>query len=78
MGAIGYGEFRPIAKNDSDINRQKNRRVVIRIMTGEDMFGGSSPFDNVDTAATIPLRLSLQQITRLQPGEPIRTIFGTP
>ncbi|VAW56671.1 Flagellar motor rotation protein MotB [hydrothermal vent metagenome] len=78
MGAIGYGEFRPIAKNDSDINRQKNRRVVIRIMTGEDMFGGSSPFDNVDTAATIPLRLSSQQITRLQPGEPIRTIFGTP
>ena len=28
MGAIGYGEFRPIVKNDTPENRSKNRRVV--------------------------------------------------
>lgn len=28
MGAVGYGEFRPIVANDSPENRSKNRRVV--------------------------------------------------
>jgi flagellar motor protein MotB len=28
MAAMGYGEFRPVAPNDSDENRAKNRRVV--------------------------------------------------
>jgi flagellar motor protein MotB len=28
MGAIGYGEHRPLAANDTDENRSKNRRVV--------------------------------------------------
>ena len=28
MGAIGYGEFRPIASNEDEENRMKNRRVV--------------------------------------------------
>jgi len=77
MGAIGYGEFRPIADNNSDVNRQKNRRVVIRIMTGEDMFGNSSPFNNVNTSPTIPLRSSSNNLSGLLPSEPIRSIFGT-
>src|SRR3989339_6297 len=29
--AIGYGEFKPIAANDADANRAKNRRVVFLI-----------------------------------------------
>lgn len=28
LGAIGYGQFQPIAPNDSEENRSKNRRVV--------------------------------------------------
>jgi chemotaxis protein MotB len=32
MASIGYGEFRPVAKNDTPENKAKNRRVVITIM----------------------------------------------
>ncbi|HBL15863.1 MAG: hypothetical protein A2X36_08735 [Elusimicrobia bacterium GWA2_69_24] len=28
MGAVGYGDQRPLAPNDSEANRQRNRRVV--------------------------------------------------
>lgn len=33
MGAMGYGEFRPIAPNDTPENRAKNRRVVFFLKT---------------------------------------------
>ncbi len=36
MAAIGYGEFRPIAENDSAEGRAKNRRVILVIMSGTD------------------------------------------
>ncbi len=29
--AIGYGEFRPIAENDSQTNRQRNRRIEVKV-----------------------------------------------
>ena len=31
FSAIGYGEYRPIAMNDTPDNKQKNRRVEILI-----------------------------------------------
>jgi chemotaxis protein MotB len=32
MSAIGYGEYRPIADNDSNAGRQKNRRVTLVVL----------------------------------------------
>jgi len=77
MGAIGYGEFRPIVANDSAINRQKNRRVVVRIMTGEDTFAGSSPFVDNEVDATVPeQQIPVTPVINLQQAEPARSIFG--
>lgn len=36
MAAIGYGEYRPIAGNDTAEDRSRNRRVVLVIMSGAD------------------------------------------
>ncbi len=36
MAATGYAEFRPIAENDTEAGRNKNRRVVLVILAGHD------------------------------------------
>ncbi|MDX1451885.1 MAG: flagellar motor protein MotD [Oleiphilaceae bacterium] len=37
MGAMGYGEFKPVARNDTDRGRAKNRRVVLLISKSSDI-----------------------------------------
>ena len=78
MGAIGYGEFRPKAANDSIVNRQKNRRVVIRMMTGEDVFAETSPFADRKAELVDPVPVFEEPVNRIQAAEPIRSIFETP
>lgn len=79
MGAIGYGEFRPVVTNDTAANRQKNRRVVIRVMTGEDVFGEAGPFADSLVDPSIPAeQIPLTPVSGLQPAEPARSIFGAP
>lgn len=39
LSASGYGEFKPLVPNDSDENRQRNRRVEIHVKT--DLVGNS-------------------------------------
>ncbi len=36
MSAIGYGEFKPIANNDTEEGRNKNRRVVLVVLGHDD------------------------------------------
>ena len=38
LSAAGYGEFDPVAPNDSDENRQKNRRIEITLVPNLDEF----------------------------------------
>jgi len=78
MGAIGYGEFRPIVANDSVENRQKNRRVVIRMMTGEDVFAETSPFIDSKVKANISTPAFEEPINSIQAAEPVRSIFESP
>lgn len=42
MAAIGYGEYRPIAENDTADGRRKNRRVAIIVMAGKRDTGADS------------------------------------
>jgi chemotaxis protein MotB len=47
MGVMGYGEFRPIASNDSAANRAKNRRVEIYIVPKTGV--GEKSYKSLDT-----------------------------
>ncbi len=40
MGAMGYGEFQPIARNDTAAGKSKNRRVVLLISKSQDIRQG--------------------------------------
>ncbi|MBI5210299.1 MAG: OmpA family protein [Elusimicrobia bacterium] len=40
LAAIGYGEFRPVAPNDTPENRSKNRRVVFFVKNSPPKFEG--------------------------------------
>ncbi len=72
MGAIGFGQYRPIVANDSPQNRQRNRRVVIRMLVGDDMFSQTTPLGETSKLATETAQ-SLQ-VNQLQAGEPARAI----
>ena len=74
MGAIGFGEFRPTADNLTVENRQKNRRVVIRVLAGEDMFSDATPFADTEVKASQQLEQPVSAVSSLQAAEPARDL----
>ena len=42
MGAVGYGEFRPVADNATAEGRAQNRRIAITILADE-LAGADAP-----------------------------------
>jgi len=75
MGAIGFGQFRPVSPNDTAEDRQKNRRVVIRILAGEDIFSDSTTLAGKAESASAASQPAAAPVpTRLSPGEPARQL----
>ncbi|MCW9012394.1 MAG: flagellar motor protein MotD [Gammaproteobacteria bacterium] len=74
MGAIGFGEFRPTGDNSTIENRQKNRRVVIRILAGEDMFSDATPFADSAIEASQAVAEPAVRVPSLQAAEPARDL----
>ena len=64
LGAVGYGEFRPVADNSTPEGRAKNRRIAITILS-EEMVGA----DTVPTVATnLPLAAAIRLASTNQPA----------
>ena len=57
LGAVGYGEFRPVADNATAEGRAKNRRIAITILS-EELVGADAPQVGGTNSPALPLRPS--------------------
>ncbi len=48
MASVGYGEFRPIASNETEAGRMRNRRVVIVILANIEEESGEASVSNFE------------------------------
>ena len=47
LAAVGYGEHQPIASNQTEAGRARNRRIVLMVSTREELRPNASQIDNV-------------------------------
>lgn len=70
MSAIGYGEFKPIADNATEDGRQKNRRIVLVVL------GGDDSRRSLDSFSTPPS--ALPDIAPVAPSIPSTSVIQQP
>jgi len=60
LAVVGYGAYQPVVDNTSDVNRARNRRVVLLISRNLDLFRPPSTLQNPSTGTQ----------SAASPGEP--------
>jgi chemotaxis protein MotB len=60
LAVVGYGAYQPVVDNTSDVNRARNRRVVLLISRNLDLFRPQSTLQNPSTGTQ----------SAASPGEP--------
>ena len=63
LGAVGYGEFRPVADNSTPEGRAKNRRIAITVLSDELVGADATPPKAVAPPAPAPVPVKLPEHT---------------
>ncbi len=75
LGAVGYGEFRPIADNSTPEGRAKNRRIAITVLSDE--LVGSDAVPATGTKAPAPAPTAVLKTNATPPAAPVAPTVET-